>query len=123
VSSRRDGTGLWDGSPRPSGRPSADPGQERFADGDNRKSVANMATDSPSNIHTAPRPDAARVWRAPIALPVSAGAWWLVAAVLFSLLLYYFVGIDQGAVSAFGRDMHIHEFVHDGRHFLSFPCH
>jgi hypothetical protein len=64
-----------------------------------------------------------RTARAPIALPLSAGAWWLVATVLFSLLLYYFVGIDQGAASVFGRDMHIHELMHDGRHFASFPCH
>jgi hypothetical protein len=27
------------------------------------------------------------------------------------------------AASAFGKDMHIHEFVHDARHFLGFPCH
>jgi hypothetical protein len=60
---------------------------------------------------------------APIALPLprSAGAWWLVATVMFSYLLYYFVGLDQGAVSVFGLNMH--EFMHDGRHFASFPCH
>jgi hypothetical protein len=58
---------------------------------------------------------------APIAVPRSAGAWWLVATVMFSYLLYYFVGLDQGAVSIFGIDMH--EFMHDGRHFASFPCH
>jgi hypothetical protein len=56
-----------------------------------------------------------------IALPRSAGTWWLVASVMFSYLLYYFVGLDQGAVSVFGFDMH--EFMHDGRHFASFPCH
>jgi hypothetical protein len=89
----------------------------------NSKSEENMATYSPSSVPTAPPPDAARTWRAPIALPLSAGAWWLVATALFSMLLYYFVGVDQGAVSVFGRDMHIHEFMHDGRHFLSFACH
>jgi hypothetical protein len=26
-------------------------------------------------------------------------------------------------VSVFGDDLHIHEFVHDARHFLGFPCH
>jgi hypothetical protein len=83
-----------------------------------------MATLSPpSNVSTAPSPQAASAWHAPIALPRSAGAWWPVTTVLFSLLLYFFVGIDQGMVSVFGRDMHIHEFMHDGRHFASFPCH
>lgn len=47
----------------------------------------------------------------------------LISAALFALVLYYFVGVDQGALSVFGSDMHVHEFVHDARHFLGFPCH
>jgi hypothetical protein len=50
-------------------------------------------------------------------------AFWLAGSLVVALLVYYFVGIDQGATSVFGSDMHIHEFVHDGRHFLGFPCH
>nr|WP_167491738.1 CbtB-domain containing protein [Nocardia terpenica] len=50
-------------------------------------------------------------------------ALWLVGTTVLALLAYYFIGIDQGAVSVFGSDMHVHEFVHDGRHFLGFPCH
>jgi hypothetical protein len=50
-------------------------------------------------------------------------ALWLGGTVLLALLVYYFVGVDQGATSVFGNDMHIHEFVHDARHFLGFPCH
>jgi Probable cobalt transporter subunit (CbtB) len=38
------------------------------------------------------------------------------------LLALYFVGIEQGATSIF-PGMYIHEFVHDGRHLLGFPCH
>ncbi len=67
--------------------------------------------------------DTPRAERAPIAIPLTAGTWWLVATGLLSLILYYFIGIDQGAVSLFGADTHIHEFVHDARHFLGFPCH
>ncbi len=48
---------------------------------------------------------------------------WLIGASLVGLLLYYFIGIDQGATSIFGADTHIHEFVHDARHLLGFPCH
>ena len=66
---------------------------------------------------------APRAERAPITLPLAAGPYWLVATALLSLLLYYFIGIDQGAFSVFGNDMHIHEFVHDARHFIGFPCH
>jgi hypothetical protein len=68
--------------------------------------------------------ETARTERAPISIPVAgAGTWWLIATAFLSLLLYYFIGIDQGAVSVFGSDMHIHEFVHDARHFIGFPCH
>jgi hypothetical protein len=51
-----------------------------------------------------------RTTGAPIALPRSARAWWLVASVMLSFLLYYLVGLDQDAVSVFGLDMH--EFMH-----------
>ncbi|MGW0829203.1 CbtB domain-containing protein [Streptomyces prunicolor] len=59
----------------------------------------------------------------PVVLPVSKSIVWLVGTALIALAAYYFVGVDQGAVSVFGNDMHVHEFVHDARHFLGFPCH
>jgi cobalt transporter subunit CbtB len=58
----------------------------------------------------------------PLSLEIPRAAW-LVGATVLGLLLLYFVGIDQGAVSLFGSDTHVHEFVHDARHFLGFPCH
>ena len=33
----------------------------------------------------------------PIAIPLSGGAKWMISAVIVSYLLYYIVGIDQGA--------------------------
>jgi hypothetical protein len=59
----------------------------------------------------------------PVVLPRARAALWLFGTVAFSLALYYFVGIDQGAVSVLGDNVYIHEFVHDARHFLGFPCH
>lgn len=56
-------------------------------------------------------------------LSAAKAALWLSATVVLALLVYYFVGIDQGATSVFGSDTHVHEFVHDARHFLGFPCH
>jgi hypothetical protein len=47
----------------------------------------------------------------------------LAAITMLALIAYYFVGYDQGAVSVFGSDTHIHEFIHDARHLLGFPCH
>ncbi|MGH3535810.1 MAG: CbtB domain-containing protein [Pseudonocardiaceae bacterium] len=48
---------------------------------------------------------------------------WLASTAIIAMALYYFIGVDQGAVSVFGNDMHLHEFVHDARHLLGFPCH
>ena len=56
------------------------------------------------------------------AVPLAAAAR-LTAITMLALIAYYFVGYDQGAVSVFGSDTHVHEFVHDARHLLGFPCH
>ena len=41
---------------------------------------------------------------------------------LLLLVAIYFVGVEEGATSIF-PGMYVHEFVHDGRHLLGFPCH
>ena len=41
---------------------------------------------------------------------------------LLMLLLIYGVGAEQGATSLIHGRL-VHEFVHDGRHLLGFPCH
>jgi len=46
----------------------------------------------------------------------------LVFGVLIALIAIYFVGAEQGATSLFSGTW-IHEFTHDGRHMLGFPCH
>jgi hypothetical protein len=55
---------------------------------------------------------------------VSAGE--LMPYVLFGgillMVLIYFVGAEEGALSMIGGSS-VHEFVHDGRHLLGFPCH
>lgn len=58
-----------------------------------------------------------------IDLSAASAALWLAATVFLALLAIYFIGVDQGAVSLFGNDSHVHEFVHDARHLLGFPCH
>jgi hypothetical protein len=54
---------------------------------------------------------------------VSGGTVWLAGTLLVSLLLYYVIGFEEGALSVFGHSMYVHEFVHDSRHILAFPCH
>ena len=46
--------------------------------------------------------------------------WALFGAAL--VLLIYFVGVDEGMASLVPGNI-VHEFVHDGRHLLGFPCH
>ncbi|MFZ2243070.1 MAG: CbtB-domain containing protein [Gordonia amarae] len=71
---------------------------------------------------TAAAPTKARALAVPDVSALST-ALWLTLTVLIAALAYYFLGYDQGAVSVFGSDTHIHEFIHDSRHFLGFPCH
>ena len=52
-----------------------------------------------------------------------AAAAWLTGTIFLALLVLYVVGLDQGATSILGSDTHIHEFVHDARHLLGYPCH
>lgn len=58
----------------------------------------------------------------PVFSPVKEILPWALFAGVLCLLALYFVGIEQGATSIFSG-MYIHEFVHDGRHLLGFPCH
>jgi cobalt transporter subunit CbtB len=59
----------------------------------------------------------------PVVVPISRAIVWLVSAAILALAVYYFVGVDAGATSVFGHSMVVHEFVHDARHLLGFPCH
>jgi hypothetical protein len=47
---------------------------------------------------------------------------WALFARVLCLLASLFCGERTGATSIFSG-MYIHEFVHDGRHLLGFPCH
>ncbi len=47
---------------------------------------------------------------------------WAVFGTLLALVFLYFVSTEQGATSLF-QGKYVHEFVHDGRHLLGFPCH
>lgn len=58
----------------------------------------------------------------PAPIPVRALLPWAVFVGLILLLALYFVGAEQGATSLV-PGMYVHEFVHDGRHLLGFPCH
>lgn len=54
-------------------------------------------------------------------IPVREILPWLVFGAV-SLLAIYFVGVEEGATSLV-HGMVVHEWVHDSRHLLGFPCH
>jgi hypothetical protein len=58
----------------------------------------------------------------PAAIPLREILPWLILGGLVLLLAIYFVGAEEGATSIV-PGMYVHEFVHDGRHLLGFPCH
>ncbi|MCQ1579725.1 CbtB domain-containing protein [Streptomyces parvus] len=56
--------------------------------------------------------------------PISAKALapWADFFGILMLVLLYFVGAEQGATALVSGEG-VHEWVHDGRHLLGFPCH
>jgi hypothetical protein len=55
-------------------------------------------------------------------IPVREIVPWAIFGGLVMFVLLYLIGLEQGATSVF-PGMYVHEFVHDGRHLLGFPCH
>jgi hypothetical protein len=58
----------------------------------------------------------------PQAIPLKELLPWAIFGSLLMFMMLYLVGAEQGATSLFSG-MYIHEFVHDGRHLIGFPCH
>lgn len=58
----------------------------------------------------------------PISIPVRELLPWIIFGGLMMLLMVYFVGAEEGATSII-KGMYVHEWVHDARHLLGFPCH
>jgi hypothetical protein len=57
----------------------------------------------------------------PVVSPRELAPYAVFAGILL-LVLVYFVGVEEGALSIVSG-MKVHEFVHDARHLLGFPCH
>jgi hypothetical protein len=55
-------------------------------------------------------------------IPLAELATWALFFGLLAALALFFVGADQGALSL-PAGTAIHEWVHDGRHLLGYPCH
>lgn len=57
-----------------------------------------------------------------IRVPVKEALPWIAFIGLLALIVLYFVSSEQGA-TALIPGSYVHEFLHDGRHLLGFPCH
>lgn len=55
-------------------------------------------------------------------IPVAKILPWAVFGGLLLLIALYFVSTEEGAMRLL-PGLEVHEFVHDGRHLLGFPCH
>jgi hypothetical protein len=78
-----------------------------------RKSLGSVTACAATTRRTAARP---------AAIPILELLPWVIFAGLICLLGVYFVGAEEGAASLI-KGMYVHEFVHDSRHLLGFPCH
>ena len=58
----------------------------------------------------------------PLRIPVRQILPYAIFAGVLFLVVMYFVGAEQGALSLLSGNF-VHELVHDGRHLLGFPCH
>ncbi|WP_424890852.1 CbtB domain-containing protein [Streptomyces sp. XH2] len=71
---------------------------------------------------TAPAPAASTAIPAVAPISLKEIAPWALFVGVLMLVLLYFVGAEQGATSVISGE-NVHEWVHDGRHLLGFPCH
>jgi len=55
-------------------------------------------------------------------IPVGRIAPWALFTFLLAAIVVFFISADQGAISI-PAGTAIHEWGHDGRHLLGFPCH
>ena len=55
-------------------------------------------------------------------IPLRELAPWALFFGLLAVLVLFFISADQGAISLPAGNA-VHEWVHDGRHLLGYPCH
>ena len=55
-------------------------------------------------------------------IPFAQLAPWVLFFGVLAVLGLFFISTDQGAVSLLAGSA-VHEWVHDGRHLLGYPCH
>jgi len=72
--------------------------------------------------HAISSPTSSTLAPADLAIPLRELAPWLVLGALFAMSVLVLISSVQGAITI-PAGTAIHEWVHDGRHLLGFPCH
>ena len=70
-----------------------------------------------------PAPDSTANAALPVRIPAREILPWAIFAGVLALAVLFLVSTEAGAVELLGSNGFVHEFVHDGRHLLAFPCH
>jgi hypothetical protein len=88
----------------------------RDGDAQSLKEALSMTTMPVPGSSSVPRVSPEAISRGRVALILG-------VTVVLAVAVYYLVGVDEGMTSVFGNTMVVHEWVHDSRHLLGFPCH
>jgi hypothetical protein len=72
--------------------------------------------------HAISSPTSSTLAPSDLAIPLRELAPWLVLGALFAMSVLVLISSVQGAITI-PAGTAIHEWVHDGRHLLGFPCH
>ncbi|SNR48810.1 Probable cobalt transporter subunit (CbtB) [Haloechinothrix alba] len=58
----------------------------------------------------------------PVSIPIREILPYAVLVTVLALAALYFVSTDNNAMTLMAEG-YVHEFLHDGRHLMAFPCH
>lgn len=58
----------------------------------------------------------------PVSIPVREILPYAILVTVLALATLYFVSTDNSAMTLMAEG-YVHEFLHDGRHLMAFPCH
>lgn len=59
----------------------------------------------------------------PVSIPIREILPWAVLVGLLALITLFFASTEDGATMLVSAGGYLHEFLHDGRHLMAFPCH
>lgn len=60
---------------------------------------------------------------APVRIPLREIVPWAVLIGALAMITMFFISTEDGATALLSAGGYVHEFLHDGRHLMAFPCH